>query len=259
MVEYRKLSELATRKVNERVEGLREKRMDMGAIPKQKGSKKGKKDHQGELELVLGEMKVTNQNNMMDGYASEDSEPMALDLLSKIDPAPGFKPVVFIRKPLGAEKEEHNKPEEEENESGGASRYSRRSMSSFTSYKSAQQEKFSAPKKGITYPPMAWSLPQSLSKRDPTIIGMSEIYINRIDNDKKCMICQGRHKMYRCNTMLRAGILERWYIALSKGVCLHCLYPRHSSFTCKELGACNRCGKRHNSILCPSNPRNQHE
>lgn len=85
---------------------------------------------------------------------------------------------------------------------------------------------------------------------------MAELYTSTVEHHGRCPICRGAHRAYRCTTLIRAGILERWYIILSRGLCLNCLYGKHSSFTCSRIGACERCGTRHNSLLCPNNPNN---
>lgn len=124
-------------------------------------------------------------------------------------------------------------------------------------YLSAPQTRATGPQKGVAYPPMAYALPYPLPRDNSRVIGYSEIFTSTKGDHGRCVLCEGSHKMYRCQRMMELGLGERWRLALSKGVCLHCLYPRHSSFTCSEPGACKRCGTRHNSVLCPKNPGNR--
>lgn len=126
------------------------------------------------------------------------------------------------------------------------------------SYTSSRQESFRGTVSGLTYPPFCRQLPYSISKKDSGLIGRSEIYVHPPTDPHICPICpNGKHKLYRCTTFIRDGLLMRWYRALRAGVCLNCLIRGHSSFTCINVGACMRCQQRHNSQLCPKNPHNQ--
>lgn len=107
---------------------------------------------------------------------------------------------------------------------------------------------------GVLYPPMAYESPVPISKKDETLIGKAEYFTTLKEYHGKCPLCKGKHKVYRCTQFLRAGLQERWYLALKYGLCLNCLFPKHSSFTCRQMGACIRCGQRHNSLLCPRHP-----
>lgn len=106
----------------------------------------------------------------------------------------------------------------------------------------------------IVLPPVCLSAPINLSKKDDRIIGMAEMHMQSRNNSLKCPKCKDAdHKLIHCNYFMRAGLLERWYIALTKGVCLNCLIRGHTSFTCMNQG-CRRCQVRHNSKLCPRCP-----
>lgn len=194
-------------------------------------------------------------------YASDNDDPLPINLLARINPAPNARPSRYNDEDLRHHIDARREPERAgaAERDPGSSRASVVSNVSYASYISSVQQVFSRPQIGVPYPPMSWELPPNsgLSRNDPGIVGRSEIYTNRNHNKGRCSWCNGKHKMYRCNNFVRAGLQERWFMALKLGVCLHCLFPRHSSFTCKEQSACGRCGKRHNSLLCPYNPNNQ--
>lgn len=126
------------------------------------------------------------------------------------------------------------------------------SMSSHASYVSAPQERFDGPVTGRTYPPVQREPPTPLVRNDPSYIGMSEIYTHPPQGSPICPL--GQHKLYRCTSFLRMGLQEKWYTVLKKGLCLNCLIRGHSHFTCDQPGACYRCGRRHDSKLCPEGP-----
>lgn len=133
------------------------------------------------------------------------------------------------------------------------------SVSSFGSYVSQQQERFSAPVSGRAYPPVQYEPDPPLVRNDPNLIGSSEVFIHPPRRANICPHCSNgaQHKLYRCTTFLRMGLQQKWYTALNLGVCLNCLIRGHSHFACKTPGACIRCGKRHNSKLCPEGPINK--
>lgn len=129
-----------------------------------------------------------------------------------------------------------------------------RSSMSTSSYVSQPQEQAYGRQLGVLYPPMARESPVPINRKDKSIIGKAEYYTTVIEHHRKCPLCRGKHKVYRCTMFLRAGLQERWYLILKHGLCLNCLYPKHSSFTCRQDGTCTRCGQRHNSLLCPRHP-----
>lgn len=133
------------------------------------------------------------------------------------------------------------------------------SRGSRMSYTSSAQSVCSGPLKNVAYPPMADWCPIPLSRDDPNLIGRSEIYVRPSQRTQieTCPACDGNHPMFKCDTMKEPDMRERWYVALSVGVCLFCLRLGHSSFSCWRLGQCRRCGTRHNSVLCPTLAKNR--
>lgn len=134
---------------------------------------------------------------------------------------------------------------------------STRSRSSIASYVSTRQTSFDRPQRGVALPPILDQIPYLIDRRDRDLIGRSEFYIQKPDRHGRCPQCREDHRMYRCGEFLNFNLLDRWYHALIAGVCLNCLRPGHSSFKCIKKGACNRCGTRHNSLLCRRHPANK--
>lgn len=228
-------------------------------------------------------------------YASENEESLPLELYSTIRPTRSFEPMSFqpstsnqtserptavtsSREDLRFELNQrrvaaqclsayHKKQSGDVHDHGGPSRNKEQrrnpdrdwddttSQMSRASYVS-KQEVFTGPVTGRAFPPFARESPVQISRNDPNIIGISEIFIHPPKDAHICAICNGKHRAYRCTTMLRIGLQERWFKALRAGICLNCMIRGHSSFACKSVGACQRCGCRHNSILCPRNPNN---
>lgn len=131
--------------------------------------------------------------------------------------------------------------------------------SAVSSYVSGPQERFDAPVTDRAYPPVLRAPPTPLARNDKSLIGRSEIYTHPPQGSPRiCPICPlGQHRLYRCTTFLRMGLQEKWYTVLKKGLCVNCLIRGHSHFACDTPGACYRCGRRHNSKLCPEGPNNQ--
>lgn len=102
-------------------------------------------------------------------------------------------------------------------------------------------------------PPFADSCPVRLVITD-RLVGLTELYVQRPrTNDRlRCPECDRAHPLYACPRMLRASLPERWFIALTVGVCLNCLRYGHSSGRCRNGGDCVPCRRPHNSVLCPA-------
>jgi hypothetical protein len=241
--------------------------------------KKGKK---GKKKVVRGEFSFGDEFDEPQGpyaeNASDNEDPLPPALCSSAQPAAGFQPIRFpsndLRNKISFRQEiiDKNRREEENpstvrpvrparkpespryiplNEYRGQSSFVG-SVGSSQSYRSTKQQPMRGIVTGIIYPPRGHRLPDdvTLNKNDPNIIGMAEFYVQTINN-KVCAHCRGHHRLFNCTSFLREGLQRRWYIALNLGVCLFCLYPGHSSFTCRIEGTCDRCGQRHNSRLCP--------
>lgn len=201
-----------------------------------------------------------------DDDSQEDT--MAVEVLSQVTVTRTFEPVEFVqcKPPVRAIVKEvngrrravafTNRPREE------ATPPERRRIpfepppASFKPYVSKQQAKFSRAISGIPYPPMRRSSPYKIVRGDPTLIGRSEIFVYPPSDARICPLCRREHKMYRCPDMLSSNLQDKWFHALSQGVCLNCMIRGHSTFTCRDDGACKTCHCRHNSILCPNNQNN---
>lgn len=229
----------------------------------------------------------------IDPYASDNDIALTPTLCSAAQPSAGFKPIKFpsndLRNKLAlkqrvlerrssneSDHELRYRPREPErprytplydyrgpSSSVGSIRgssYSVGSISSVRSYQSSKQEPLEGPIRGVLYPPRARCLPAGIhiSRKDPNIIGMSEFFVQEI-NTKTCILCKGHHRLFNCKTFIRMNLQERWYFVLTHGVCLYCLYPGHSSFSCSTRGNCSICGVRHNTKLCPRKEYNQDE
>lgn len=134
---------------------------------------------------------------------------------------------------------------------------SAQSRSSIDSYVSTRQSHFSRAQRGVPMPPVLDRLPYVINRLDFDLIGRSEVYVRPPGTVHGCPMCGADHRMIRCDQFTKLTLRERWYEALSRGICLNCLRPGHSSFTCIRPGACNRCGCRHNSLLCKRHPANR--
>lgn len=281
MIEYKKLvtrAELLRRERVQKLEASQEKRK--AAMPSDGVNMATKADAVVPREINAEELEI---------YISDNDEPMPMP--STIRPSRTFRPVEFGRPTQGESDDQpiastsrqadlrdqlargrahrrggvqirepsrtgqRNKDDERSRSSLGRGRVTLSKVPS-ASYVSSAQERFSTAVRGRTYPPFARAPLVPLVRKDPSLIGRSEVFIHPPTRASICPLCpNGKHRMYRCTTMLRAGLQERWYRTLKAGVCLNCMIHGHSHFACSNDGACFRCGCRHNSILCPKNPR----
>lgn len=100
-------------------------------------------------------------------------------------------------------------------------------------------------------PPFGTRSPVDIPRHE-NIIGWTETFVRRPlrPGHFECPYCGENHGLYSCFRFLRGGLVERWYIALTCGICLNCCRPGHSSRTCVNAGPCTRCDLKHNSVLC---------
>lgn len=231
----------------------------------------------------------------LDDFASTNGRPLPLERMSVIKPARGYRPVEFRPTSNGSNgsanrgqedlrerlqrrrspeptrnrnsperiRERRQEPSRQQRPSNGHDSSSgppsvagsRRSRSS---YVSTQQEIFRTPQRSGAFPDVQTTMPFSIVREDPANVGRSEIWVHPPQPASICAHCAGAHKMFRCPEFLdeKRSLQDRWFDALRSGACLNCLLRGHSSFTCKSVGACKRCGQRHNSVLCPKNPDN---
>lgn len=75
---------------------------------------------------------------------------------------------------------------------------------------------------------------------------------------KTCRVCNEQHPVIHCTTFKSIGTLAECKRTANKHqLCYNCLKPYHSA---KEFygDGCKRCdGAKHNSLLCPKNPKFQ--
>ena len=64
-----------------------------------------------------------------------------------------------------------------------------------------------------------------------------------------CYECGGRHETAVCNVLLTMSVEQRLEALTKRGLCFHCLSPGHRAISCNERPTCERCGKRHATLL----------
>lgn len=69
-----------------------------------------------------------------------------------------------------------------------------------------------------------------------------------------CFYCAEIHYMFRCPAFKALDFVEQMAYLDRRGICSNCLVGLHRAADCKK-GGCLRCGVKHNSVLCPQNPR----
>lgn len=293
MVEYKRLFDLAERWYERRIRELGPESSDV--VENFAPATEDDAPNQDETQMQFGDVDMSLYREPkpsaadLEPYASDEEGAVQLEYLSKVVVTIPYKPIQFPRPrdlvetdagtsesalrqmarqaaeeqrvlTLRADRRRDEPIRSAQNGVRSRSEHGRnesaRSQSSVSSYVSTQQETFSQPISGVPYPPIQRTPPIQISRKDPSLIGRTEIFVHPPAPAKICPICTGYHKMHRCTTVLRAGLQERWFLALRAGVCLNCLLRGHSHYRCQTPGACYRCSKRHNSVLCPENRNN---
>ncbi|XP_055591109.1 uncharacterized protein LOC129743163 [Uranotaenia lowii] len=63
-----------------------------------------------------------------------------------------------------------------------------------------------------------------------------------------CAACGMGHRLYFCDQFKQMPVTQRAAIVNEAGLCVNCLFGKHSFVTCK-YGACRICGTKHHSLL----------
>ncbi len=65
-----------------------------------------------------------------------------------------------------------------------------------------------------------------------------------------CVICQGQHLLHTCKQFIDMSPKDRVACVKQHGLCLNCLYPKHSAKMCRKDNMCKKgCRLKHSSFL----------
>lgn len=78
-------------------------------------------------------------------------------------------------------------------------------------------------------------------KRVTVATGVTDSYI--------CPYCKGAHKIFACNAFRKLKNNERVNIVRENRLCFNCLSSFHLSNACTSNSLCNRCNRKHNTLL----------
>ncbi|XP_047535757.1 uncharacterized protein LOC125070100 [Vanessa atalanta] len=67
--------------------------------------------------------------------------------------------------------------------------------------------------------------------------------------DPVCALCEENHNLFACKKFGSKQPKERQDFVQSKGLCFNCLAPNHSVKNCKLSKSCQKCGRRHHTLL----------
>ncbi|XP_046971162.1 uncharacterized protein LOC124538197 [Vanessa cardui] len=67
--------------------------------------------------------------------------------------------------------------------------------------------------------------------------------------DPVCALCEENHNLFACKKFGSKQPKERQDFVQSKGLCFNCLAPNHSVKNCRLSKSCQKCGRRHHTLL----------
>lgn len=73
---------------------------------------------------------------------------------------------------------------------------------------------------------------------------------------QQCAACSEKHLTRKCPEFIKLNLTNRKDKVHQANLCYNCLGHGHTIKDCKA-GKCNRCDKKHNSLLCAENPNNR--
>ncbi|XP_075150806.1 uncharacterized protein LOC142224913 [Haematobia irritans] len=67
---------------------------------------------------------------------------------------------------------------------------------------------------------------------------------------RHCIICKKDfHQLYRCQEFALLSTKHRLNIVLGQKLCVNCFSSRHSTKQCSNLGRCQKCGRKHHTLV----------
>ena len=80
--------------------------------------------------------------------------------------------------------------------------------------------------------------------------GVKRVTLAAMDVSKdKCICCDESHKLYTCDKFKQLSVNDRLQLARESRLCFNCLSPFHTANNCRSKWTCQRCKKKHNSLL----------
>lgn len=80
-------------------------------------------------------------------------------------------------------------------------------------------------------------------------IGNTQEKVEKAKSFDKCVICNDKHSVMKCNEFLKLNVFDRISKARDKKLCLNCLKDSHKTNECKSIFKCKECKKTHNTLL----------
>lgn len=87
-------------------------------------------------------------------------------------------------------------------------------------------------------------------RKTNTISGAKKVLAaSKSPTDEKCVYCTGIHRLYMCNKFKDIPPSDRVSFVREKRLCYNCLSPYHKIDSCKSRFVCQKCRRRHNTII----------
>ena len=64
-----------------------------------------------------------------------------------------------------------------------------------------------------------------------------------------CNECGGLHETALCNVLIAMTVEQRLDALTKRGLCYHCLNPGHRASSCTQRPTCQKCNRRHSTLL----------
>lgn len=70
-----------------------------------------------------------------------------------------------------------------------------------------------------------------------------------------CINCKGDHGLCQCGSFIGSSLQAKAKLLQQKRLCINCFSAAHAVSEC-PMGPCKKCNLKHNSLMCPKNPKN---
>ena len=90
--------------------------------------------------------------------------------------------------------------------------------------------------------------PQRSVTKTKTLVVASEV---------KCSVCNQEHEVVKCEQFKQKNVNERYSHLRKHGLCFNCLRKGHRTDGCSSTNSCQKCSKRHHTLLHTDGPKKQ--
>lgn len=93
-------------------------------------------------------------------------------------------------------------------------------------------------------------LKSTITKKSNFMTGVKKsLAVSKSSVEQRCICCTDTHRLYMCNKFKEMEPSKRAELVRENRLCFNCLSPYHRVESCKSQFSCQKCKKRHNTLI----------